>query len=59
MHKKRTHKRLFTHISMPFAHKFTPEEEMEIELYCRETERWMKEKYGKGAQPHRLGVGNI
>ena len=51
-------KKLFRNGSAVGFH-YRDEDEIAIELACRNSEKWMNEKYGKGAQPHRLGVGDI
>lgn len=57
--RRKKNKRLFYHKSTSLGFTYTKDDEFEIEKACREAEKWMVEKYGKGARPHRLGVGNI
>lgn len=52
-------KRLFPRGSTPLGFSYSMDDEMAIEFACRKSEKWMNEQYGKGARPHRLGVGDI
>ncbi|MDE5858543.1 MAG: hypothetical protein K2H32_09340 [Muribaculaceae bacterium] len=55
---KQIKRRLFSRTSVPLGFVFSIEDELDIEQSCRASEKWMKEKYGKGKQPGTLGVGD-
>lgn len=38
--------------------RYTPDQAAAIERACDDAEKWMSESYGKGARPHRLGIGD-